>query len=203
VILEHENTVRSYYYHLRSTSIASDRASFEKNEVLGVSGNTGRSLGAHLHLSITDSSGYQNPLSLLPAYPDRVAPEVASIMFGLDGRVITVPKKYRVSGIDSFTLLARVWDSQEDIRNINTLGPYKVTFSIDGEAVRAIIFDRLAEKDGRLTLTDGTGYADTWSEEGYLIGGDFRGLVGQHEFTVTAEDFAGNTTSYSVEANRR
>jgi hypothetical protein len=204
--------VRSHYYHLQKNSVAhaitlpaSAKTAFDTNEVLGYSGNSGRSFGAHLHLGLSDSKGYINPLSELPPYPDRVAPEVASIMFGLYDmeRVITIQKKYTATGIDDFVFLARVWDSQEDIRNVNILGPYRVVFALDGKIVKTIIFDRLNEKDGRLTLSDGTAFSETWSEDGYISGGSLRGLVGQHELSVLAEDFAGNQTTYSAEVQFR
>jgi len=198
MVLQHSDSARSYYYHMRNASVAGARTAFTKTDAIGLSGNTGRSFGAHLHLSISDEGGYINPLGLLPAYPDRVAPEVASVMFDVEGRIITIPAQYRVSGIHTFTLLARVWDSQEDIRSVNTLAPYRVTFSLDENILKTITLDRLIEKDGRIAFADGTGFAETWSSGGYLIGGEYRGLSGQHLISVLAEDFAGNTAKRSV-----
>ena len=204
VIVQHANAERSYYYHMRDASVATANAGaggkgqVAKDDIIGLSGNTGRSMGAHLHLSISDREGYINPLSVLPRYPDRVSPEVASVLFDVEGRIITVPDRYRVSGIYTFSLLARVWDSQEDIRNVNTLAPYRLTFALDDKVLKIITFDRLTEKDGRITLMDGSGFNDTWSSDGYLIGGEYRGLTGQHTISVLAEDFAGNQALRTV-----
>ncbi|MDR2733674.1 MAG: M23 family metallopeptidase [Spirochaetota bacterium] len=203
MVLQHTNAMRSYYYHMRKASVANARASLAHNETIGLSGNSGRSFGAHLHLSVSDDKGYINPLSLLPDYPDARAPEIASILFDFDGRVITVPDQYRVSGLDIFTLLARAWDTHEEIRAIGVLAPYQVSFSLDGNTLKTITFDRLLKKNGRLLLADGTGFAETWSGEGFLIGGELRNLSGQHTISILAADYAGNTASKSVNVQFR
>jgi hypothetical protein len=206
IILQHENSVRSYYYHIRNSSVAANipgDGRVARSDTIGLTGNTGRSFGAHLHLSISDNEGYINPLSVLPAYPDRVAPEVASILFDIEGHVLTIPAQYRISGIYTFRLLARVWDSQEDIRHIAVLAPYRITFALNERILRTITFDRLIEKDGRLTLTDGSSFDDIWSRDGFIIGGEYRGLSGEHTISVLAEDFAGNQTVRSVNVHFR
>jgi len=203
MVLQHTNATRSYYYHMRRASVANARTALAHNETIGLSGNSGRSFGAHLHLSVSDDKGYINPLILLPEYPDRRAPEIASILFGVDGRAITVPADYRVSGLDMFTLMARAWDTHEEIRAIGVLAPYQISFSLDGNVLKTIAFDRLIKKNGRLLLTDGTGFAETWSSEGYLIGGELRNLNGQHTISILAADFAGNTASRSVNVQFR
>lgn len=138
-------------------------------------------------------------MTVLPTYPDGVAPEIASILFLVEDRALTVPDKYRVSGIDSFRLLCRAWDSQEKIRKLNTIGPSEFRFYIDDQQVRRIHFDKLVEKNGRLTLSDGSSFESVYSPSGYLIGGDYRSLIGLHRIKVTALDFQGNSTSKTVE----
>jgi len=203
MVLQHTNAMRSHYYHMRKASVANARAALGHNETIGLSGNSGRSFGAHLHLSVSDDKGYVNPLLLLPDYPDHRAPEIASVLFGIDGRAITVPADYRVSGLDIFTIMARAWDTHEEIRAIGVLAPYQISFSLDGNVLKTIAFDRLINKSGRLLLTDGSGFAETWSSEGFLMGGDLRNLNGQHTISILAADIAGNTASRSVNVNFR
>lgn len=203
-ILQHADKSRSYYYHMRKASVSTRRTNVTTGDVIGLSGNTGRSFGAHLHLGFSEKpGGYVNPLDKLPAIRDGIKPEVASIMFLCEGRVLTIPEKYRVTGIDSFRLLAKIWDSNEDSRKLNTVGVRKAVFFIDDQPVKTIDFGKLLEKNGRLTLADGTAFEDAYSPSGYLIGGDYRNLVGQHKIKVQAEDFNGNTASRTVEVHFR
>lgn len=203
MVIEHKENRRSYYFHMKKGSVATGKTRVEPNDIIGITANTGRSFGAHLHLSIGDKKGYLNPLSLLPDYPDRIAPKIASLLLFVDERTITLPDKYRVSGINDFRLLSRVWDSQEKIRRLNTLGPSEVLFQIDDQPVRKISFDKLIEKNGRLTTSDGSSFAEVYTPSGYFIGGEYRNLIGLHRLKVTARDFQGNSTTKTVEITFR
>ncbi len=199
MIIQHEQSMRSYYYHMKKASVIPDKATVKGNDIIGITANTGRSFGAHLHLGVGGKKGYINPLSILSEYPDSIKPEIASIMLFVDDRAITVPQKYRVTGIDSFRLLCKTWDSQENIRKLNTLGPAEILFHIDDQLVRRIHFDRLVEKNGRLTLSDGSSFEDIYTKSGFLSGGEYRNLIGLHRFKVVASDFRKNSSSKTVE----
>ncbi len=203
MVVQHSENMRSYYYHMKKGSVATGRTNLGSKDVIGITANTGRSFGAHLHLGIGGKKGYLNPLSVLPDYPDRIAPEIASVLLFVDERAVTVPAKYRVSGIDTFRLLTRVWDSQEQIRRLNTIGPAEVRFHIDEQQVRQIVFDKLVEKNGRLTLADGSSFEDVYTPSGFLSGGEYRNLVGLHRIRVTARDFQGNSAAKTVEITFR
>ena len=210
VVVQHTETTRSYYFHMQDSSVAPALATslataggrLTQNCSLGQSGNTGRSFGAHLHLGISDRDGYINPLRVLPAYPDKVAPTIAAIMLGIGGRTdmhaVDIRDGSVISGVDRFTLLARVWDSQENILALHTIAPYRVVFAINERVLTTITFDRIREHNGFVVRDDGTPYASTWSPQGYLIGGESERLSGQHTIRVLAEDFAGNQTVRSA-----
>ncbi len=104
-----------------------------------------------------------------------------------------------MTGINSFRLLCKTWDSQEKIRKLNTLGPSEVLFHIDDQMVRRIRFDKLVEKNGRLTLSDGSSFEDIYTKSGFLSGGEYRNLIGLHRFKVTSIDFQQNSSSKTVD----
>lgn len=199
VVLQHKDGSRSYYYHLKTGSVRSDKPVLEPGDVFALSGNTGRSLGAHLHLGYSTGKGLLNPLSRLPALPDRNKPVIASILFRLGDRMITLKQKNRFTGIDRFILLARVYDNYEAIERLAVLGIYRIRFSIDGRPVKDYRFDRFSNKNGRLVLGDTGGFNAVYHKATYYVGGEYRNIVGLHRIKVEAWDFAGNRAEKQVE----
>lgn len=64
VKIKHENGYTTLYIHL-SKFIARKGAKVKKGEIIGLSGNTGRSTGPHLHFEICASEKPINPLLIL------------------------------------------------------------------------------------------------------------------------------------------
>ena len=54
VVLEDDTGIRSIYAHIKKGTIPLIPKRFEKQDMIGVIGNTGYSLGKHLHLTIID-----------------------------------------------------------------------------------------------------------------------------------------------------
>ena len=66
ILIDHGNGIWSLYAHLSKTYVKSGQT-VNKNTILGIEGNTGRSTGSHLHLEIRKSAnGSQiNPVVFL------------------------------------------------------------------------------------------------------------------------------------------
>lgn len=65
MIAKHDNNYRTGYAHL-SKVILKKGEKFKQGDIIALVGNTGRSTGAHLHLTLRDSSGtLVNPALLL------------------------------------------------------------------------------------------------------------------------------------------
>lgn len=65
MIVEHDNKYRTGYAHL-SKAILSQGAHFSQGDILALSGNTGKTTGAHLHLTLRDPQGaLVDPQSLI------------------------------------------------------------------------------------------------------------------------------------------
>lgn len=56
IILKHPNGYRTGYAHL-SKILVKQGDTIQQNQEIGLSGNTGKSTGPHLHLTLTDPSG--------------------------------------------------------------------------------------------------------------------------------------------------
>lgn len=69
VVIRHPDGRHSYYLHLSKVN-ASNGQRVKSGEVIGLSGNTGKSTGPHLHFSIKDRAGRcVNPIPLLRREP--------------------------------------------------------------------------------------------------------------------------------------
>lgn len=101
--LGHANGYTTTYGHLSAVAVQScdtpGCASLSQGEMIGISGNTGNSIGPHLHFRVTDPSGrpvdpygwlgsepdpwiYNQPESLWVSYPALVYPRIALLPSG-------------------------------------------------------------------------------------------------------------------------
>ena len=71
VYIDHGNGVVSMYFHLSRTQVSQGQT-VGRGEVLGRSGSTGRSTGAHLHLSVSVQGRLVDPLPLLSSSADAL-----------------------------------------------------------------------------------------------------------------------------------
>jgi penicillin-binding protein A len=65
ILIDHGNGYQTLYAHLSQVSIHCG-AKVDQGKVIGLSGNTGNSTGAHLHFEVRVPGGYINPLRVLP-----------------------------------------------------------------------------------------------------------------------------------------
>jgi hypothetical protein len=202
-ILQHDDGSRSYYYHLMTGSLVTDRTRFTVADAFARSGNTGRSRGGHLHLSVISNGEMVNPLALLPPVADGKKPQIQALLFLTGDNLITLQPKTKLLGVDRFEFLVSAWDTYEKIERIAVLGIYKMEFYIDDRPVRTILFDRLVPKDGRLVLASGDSFEEVFSRSGFYRGGSYRNIIGQHRFKVKAWDFAGNMAEKEAEVTFR
>jgi murein DD-endopeptidase MepM/ murein hydrolase activator NlpD len=65
VIVEHGNGVESLYAHLSSIAVSKGDA-VARGQALGIAGNTGNSLGVHLHFEVYKDGKRVDPMLYLP-----------------------------------------------------------------------------------------------------------------------------------------
>lgn len=64
IVIDHGNGTESYYGHLRTRTVSKGDA-VERGQVIGLSGNTGKTTGAHLHFQLSYRNRTVDPLEYL------------------------------------------------------------------------------------------------------------------------------------------
>ena len=83
VVIDHDNGYRSLYAHLKLGSVPVDKTAVSPDDVIGYVGDTGDSLGKHLHFGIVDRTQNEmvNPLTVLPPLGDTTRPVLDGVFF--------------------------------------------------------------------------------------------------------------------------
>lgn len=164
--------------------------------VLGQTGNTGRSSGAHLHVSIANLARgfYKNPLLRLPSVPDEINPTIKKLIINTpsgfsyieDGDTITMTRPFPISVVIRDQLL----QSERHRR----LGIYRLKAYINGQLSTNYQFDKIRFRQSQARVQKKE-FANIYANgEDYLIAR--RQLPeGQNTIKVIAQDFAGNQSN--------
>lgn len=195
VVLQHKGNIRSIYCHLKDNSIKRG-TSVRQNEKLGIIGDTGRSFGKHLHLSIIDLETHSilNPLSLLPQVPDSQPPIIKNVFLKVGDKIEKVSQIKNVKPSRA-QILVETYDLREDVSFIWKLAPYVIILYENGAELGRITFNSITEHTGKLVL-NGTDksfndvYKSDWTYKLNFI----ELLEGENHFLIVVKDFAGNET---------
>ncbi|MCF7929485.1 MAG: M23 family metallopeptidase, partial [Spirochaetia bacterium] len=134
IILEHAGKIRSVYAHLAPNSIPVNRERFQKRDTLGIIGESGYSLGKHLHFELIDRKldRLVNPLLVLPPNRDEQAPVIESLRFNElepvspGGRVITENTELPISIV--------TYDPSAEADYFLPTAPYSIEVRVNGES---------------------------------------------------------------------
>lgn len=196
-VMEHMNgRLRTFYYHLKAGSIDKDYASFTTNDVIAVTGNSGRSGGPHLHFGVEDAQNniMIDPLSILPKLNEKRRPKIWGIYLRTEYRLIPLRNGMRIRYNGRMKLFVKAHDMMGYIRT----GPRKVKIFIDDKLVREYDFSYFIRQDFNYYIAPKYSYTEVYGVDKYYYrGGYFTPNKSRHTFKTIVEDFAGNVTTMS------
>ena len=205
VVVEHEQGIRSLYAHLESSGVDDLPASVDEKTVLGRIGDSGASLGKHLHLEIIDVElgSYVNPLVVLPSLRDTISPVIKRL--SITGDILDEEPVRLERGIDvasgEYRMLVELYDPSEHVEYFCPMAPYQVTGYFNGSEVFDLRFDTLNGSSDGLVIGRGAQaptfaqlYFDDWIIDVGLV--PFR--VGEIQVEIVARDMFGNEASYRL-----
>lgn len=189
-ILEHANRVYSLYLHLSDGFTLKN--SYTEREYLGISGNTGRSSGKHLHFSLLKISERTsvNPFLYLPAYEDRSEPSISGIYIRVGDRYFAINEKADIRLTRHYPLLIDIRDS---ILGKEKLGIFKLSVYMNDKKAIDVDFTKICFTKKGLTLSDYT-FHDLFDERGYYKVNEVSYRNGLNTVKIITHDYSGNSS---------
>jgi hypothetical protein len=199
LVVEHQGGVRSLYAHLAKGSMDRKAGMLDGSRPLGRVGETGYSVGKHLHLAIIDSEmrSLINPLLVLPPLADRQSPSIREIFLrsGSELEALRSGAQVKPGGAE---ILATLYDLREDVKFAWRLAPYRISLHQDGREVASLLMDGLHERPAKAggpelaLLQSNLSFRQVYDGQWLYRLGELRFLAGQITLSVIAEDYAGN-----------
>jgi len=207
VIVEHEGGFRTHYMHLQSGSIPKNLGPAKTGESLGFMGDSGYSMGAHLHLVVEDTKNgaLVNPLKYLPTLEDTTRPQLAGFLAMVKGN----PRPFRfrdwmtMHWRGEMTLFLFAWDLRQGFdpwkfRTVNAdtgTSVKRVSLRVDDRLLREYDFSVLRKKPKGLVVDPHWSHDDIYGQKFNYRMGAFTPTEASHTFQVVVEDWSGNTLS--------
>ncbi len=200
LVAEHQGGVRSLYAHLKNGSTRIGDKHFDANRPLGVMGESGGSLGVHLHLTIIDSDtdNIINPLLLLPPRVDTSRPRISAVSLRQGQERIDLDSLKGAVPSGRWNLVLDVYDQCDTLKYFWPVSPFRIMVYLNGSEAIYLTYEFLSYQEGRYVLVKSPGYTyDSFYEDETVINlGELTLNTGETSIEIVVSDFAGNETIY-------
>ena len=203
VVIEHKNGIRSHYHHLEDLSIRDQIQEVSTNTTLGIIGNTGFSLGAHLHLDLEAPKEEKilNPVNFLPRLSDNNSPQIVSMLTKINKKIYRIKKKSSLNYQGELEIFTVSWDKFTP--NGRRVNPKTIEMRIDNQKKYILDFNMMSIEEGRLVLKSGQTFEETYGLDFNYRLGSFFPSKRNHKFTIVTKDNANYQTAREFSINFR
>ncbi len=200
LVAEHQGGVRSLYAHLKNGSTRIEDKRFTAERPLGVMGESGGSLGVHLHLTIIDSdtNNIINPLLILPPRVDTSRPRVSAVHLSRGQNKIDLESLNGAVPAGRWDLVVDVYDQCDSVSYFWPMSPFRIMVYLNGSEAVYLTYEFLSYQEGQYALVKSPGYTyDPFYEDETVINlGELTLNTGETSLEIVVSDFAGNETVY-------
>jgi hypothetical protein len=199
VVAEHSGSVLSLYAHLKASPDGLRNYQLDPAVPLGVMGESGSSLGIHLHLSVIDSDtdNIVNPLLILPPLIDTTHPGIRGVFLARGQEELDLNKGDEPLASGRWDLRLDLYDQSEH-SYYWPMAPFRVTVYINGSESVYMTYEFLSFEDGThyLVNTPGFSHSSMYLSETRISLGEINLNPGETHFEIVVADYAGNETVF-------
>lgn len=200
IIVEHENQMRSYYYHAEPNTVNKEIKYATTNDVIALTGNSGRSGGAHLHLTIEDMNENKviDPLFVVGDYKDDRPPMIWGIYLRTDTTLVHIREGMNMR----YNGEIRIFVKANDLLGNIPLGIKNIEIYMNDTLMREYNFEELIIKNNVYYVKPDYKFEDVYGVDSHFYrGGTFTPRRGQYKFRTVVTDFGDNTVELTRHVN--
>ncbi len=198
VVLEHPRGIRSVYTHLKKNSMIR-KDIYTQDDIIGLIGETGGSIGKHLHFEVIDMQfGHVvNPLIPLPPLADYTDPVINTVKLVNSKSSYTLYENTSIPA-GSYKIILELQDQSQWVKNYYCpMAPYKINMFLNGEEIVFFSLDKLIPENGRqvMSMSDDFAFNDLYIDKWQISVGELVLSQARSKLKLIVDDFAGNETS--------
>lgn len=197
-VVKHTNGYYSVYMHLIDGF--KDFSTCNELTPISLMSDTGRTLARHIHFTVlgNDKLTSINPYQIMPVISDLKGPEISNFFLRLpDNSYFVIKDKGNFRITQNFPLLIDITDK---IDGKERLGIYRLKVEFNGNKVFDLNYESLKSTQNGLTINN-QHFNQLFDEKGYYKVTGIVYISGLNNLSVTAYDYAGNSTVKSISFN--
>lgn len=195
IILEHPNGIRSYYYHIEDGTIEKSFAKVTERDIIALTGNSGRSGGAHLHLTVENIKEglVVDPLEYLKiSKGSEQSPLIHGIYLRTENRLIQIKDKMPMRYNGELRLFVKAYDLLGSI----PMGLKRVKIFMNEELIRDYDFTYFIKRDNIYYIAPNYTFEEVYGVDSHFYrGGNFIPRRGKYTFKTEVTDFDNKTVT--------